>query len=538
MEKGEKMLSKNKNLNRKGAFITKIFNLCVLLSILAFFSYTILGVAEEKIKDKGKEKKKKEKTISDTEEFYRFVDLFNEVFHTVQEKYVEDISSEELLEAAINGMFLSLDSHSQFLDTDSLEQLEKDTEGEFSGIGIHISLQNGVLTVVAPIPGSPSAKLGIQPWDRIIEIEGKSTEGITLLEAVKKLTGPPGTKVSITIYREGELEPLHFTVTRASITVKSVYSKMLEDGIGYVRLAKFSENTAYDLKKVLIDFKGKGAKGLILDLRYNTGGLLKEAVEVSELLVPKDKIIVSTKGRIPNQNKEYKSRRDPILNVPIMVLVNRGSASASEIVAGAIKDLKIGVIVGPKGQKTFGKGSVQTIEDLRNSLSDDEKGNPRRSAIRLTTAKYYTPNDICIHGVGITPDIGVEITPEQERELAKHGLFGEPIMDEESFKKDKKSKELKSPKPGESETQTSPTLKLDENQLPTEEIPLEGKKEENIKEKDEQTPQTPEPTPEPFYLEKLGKTKEKKDKEPEFRDILLDEAAKILKAAIIFNSGK
>lgn len=365
---------------------------------------------------------------ADDNEFWEFTAMFAEIYSEIKNRYVEPVDSKKLFEGALQGMFLTLDPHSQYMDPDSYTQLEKDTEGSFSGIGIHITLKDGILTVIAPIPGSPSAKAGIQPWDRIIEINGKKTEGITLPEAVNKLTGPTGSTVDVTIYREGETEPLHFTLTRQNVKIESVYGKVLEDNpeVGYARVTKFSDNTARDLHKLIDEFKQQGVQGLIIDLRYNTGGLLTEAVNVTNLFLPKGKLVVSTKGRMPDQNKELRAMKDPVTDMPLMILINKGSASASEILAGAIKDHKRGIIVGMKGQRSFGKGSVQTIEDLSHSFEKDENGNYRPAAIRLTTAKYYTPNGVSIDKVGITPDIAIEMPKGNERDLLRNGLYGEP----------------------------------------------------------------------------------------------------------------
>jgi len=369
---------------------------------------------------------------ADDDQFWEFTSMFAEIYKEVKDRYVEPVDSKKLFEGALQGMFLTLDSHSQYMDPDSYSQLEKDTEGAFSGIGIHITLKDGVLTVIAPIPGSPSAKAGIKPWDRIIEIEGKRTEGITLIDAVKKLTGPEGTTVNITIYREGETDLLHFNLTRKNVKVESIYFKMLEDApIGYARITKFSDNTARDLRRAIDHFKENNAKGIIVDLRGNTGGLLKEAVEVSNLFLPRGKLVVSTKGRIKNQNQELRAENDQATDLPLMVLINRGSASASEILAGAIKDHNRGMVVGIKNQRSFGKGSVQTIEELNHSFERDENGNYRSAAIRLTTAKYYTPSGISIDKIGVTPDIAVELPKGHEVDLAKHGLFGDPATEEE-----------------------------------------------------------------------------------------------------------
>lgn len=369
---------------------------------------------------------------ADDSQFWEFTAMFAEIYGEIRERYVEPVDSKKLFEGALQGMFLTLDPHSQYMDPDSYNQLEKDTEGSFSGIGIHITLKDGILTVIAPIPGSPSAKAGIQPWDRIIEINGKKTEGIVLTDAVKKLTGPTGTTVDITIYREGETEPLHFTLPRQNVKIESIYGQMLEDfpDIGYARITKFSDNTARDLRKHLEDFKQKGAKGLIVDLRYNTGGLLSEAVNVSNLFLPRGKLIVSTKGRLADQNRELRGPNDSVTDLPLIILINKGSASASEILAGAVKDHGRGIIIGMKGQRSFGKGSVQTIEDLSHSFEKDENANYRPAAIRLTTAKYYTPSGISIDRIGITPDIAIEMPKDGELNLLKHGLIGDPDTEE------------------------------------------------------------------------------------------------------------
>lgn len=360
-------------------------------------------------------------------EFYQFAQLFSEIYADIQDRYVHDVDSKKVFEGAIRGMFAALeDPHSQWLSPDSLEQLEKETEGEFSGVGLNITLQQGVLTVIAPIPGTPAAKAGMMPMDRIIKIEGATTEGITLLEAVKKLTGPTGTSVNIEVFREGEADLLKMTLTRETIKIESVFSQVLEGDIGYIRIARFAETTAEDTRKAIEAMTASNVKGLVVDLRYDSGGLLDKSVEICNFFLPKGQIIVSTKGRKEENNREFFAQSDSLTDLPMVVLVNAGSASASEIFAGAMQDTKRAVIIGPKGEKTFGKGSVQTISYLKHTMDFKENGEPKLSGLRLTTALYYTPSGRTIHKIGITPDHEVAVTREQEIALLRHGLIGDP----------------------------------------------------------------------------------------------------------------
>lgn len=412
---------------------------------------------------------------ADDDQFWEFTAMFAEIYKEVKDRYVEPVDSKKLFEGALQGMFLTLDPHSQYMDPDSYAQLEKDTEGSFSGIGIHIGLdKNGILQVISPIPGSPSAKAGLKPADRIIEINGKKTENITLTDAVKKLTGPTGTTVDITVFREGESDFLHFTLPRQSVKIESVYFEMLKEypDVGYARVTKFSENTGRDLRKAVDSFKENGAKGIVLDLRFNTGGLLKEAVEVSNLFLPKGKLVVSTKGRNVDAVQELNCTKDQATDLPLIVLINRGSASASEIVAGAIKDHNRGLIIGQKGQRSFGKGSVQTIEDLSHSFEKDENGNYRPSAIRLTTAKYYTPSGISIDKIGVTPDIAIEMPKGNESDLqVGNHLLGEPARvnddDEETTKTSFKWSNVKNGHNDPSTTSTAEVKKEDKSTTET-----------------------------------------------------------------------
>lgn len=328
---------------------------------------------------------------------YEEVELLAEAIAIVQSEYVEEVEPKALIYGALRGLVGSLDRHSHFLSPDAFTEMQVETRGEFGGVGMEITIsQEGILTVVAPIDDTPAAEAGLMPEDKIVKIDGKSTRGVTLHEAVKKLRGRPGTKVDLTILREAEPELFDVTLTRAVIQIRSIKeAKMVDDAIGYIRISEFQDHTAHDLRQALEKLEKEGLKGLILDLRNNPGGLLDVAVEVSETFIPEGKMIVSTKGRIEDQNQEFLSRaRSPHMGYPIVVLVNGGSASASEIVAGALRDQGRAILM---GTQTFGKGSVQTVVPLRDG-----------SAIRLTTSKYYTPSGRSIHGRGLEPDVVLE----------------------------------------------------------------------------------------------------------------------------------
>ena len=345
------------------------------------------------------------------EEIYKELELFEHALSIVRSDYVESPDAKQLIYGALKGMLGTLDPYSQFLDPDSYNELKVETEGEFGGLGIEITIKDELLTVITPIDDTPAFTAGLRSGDRIIKIDGELTRGVTLLEAVKKLRGKPGTKVSLTILREGEEQLKEFTLERAIIKIQSVReAKLLENNIGYVRLSEFREQTTKDLTHALEQLKGQSMDSLILDLRNNPGGLLDEAISVSELFLDRQQLIVTTKGRLRNQNLEFHVRVDGIVNViPLVVLVNEGSASASEIVAGAIQDHHRGVIL---GTKSHGKASVQTIFPLKDG-----------SALRLTTSKYFTPSGRSIHGQGIPPDVEVpfERPPAEDKDKPAKG---------------------------------------------------------------------------------------------------------------------
>lgn len=347
---------------------------------------------------------------ADTDEVYRNIEVFVEVLRQIEENYVEPQEPQKLIDGAIKGMVRSLDPHSAFMTKDEHNELMLETKGSFTGIGIEITIKDDVLTVVSPIEGTPAYKAGLKSGDKIISIEGESTKDMTMLDAVKRIRGDKGTQVKLTIVREGEEKPLEFSIVRDVIPLKSVRHFPLTPEIGYVRVSNFQSKTTSDLSSALEELeKGDKLKGLILDLRNNPGGLLSQAEGVSDLFLDSG-VIVSTKGRISSQDREtVATKGEKPRDYPIVVLVNGGSASASEIVAGALQDNKRALIL---GSRTFGKGSVQTILPLSDG-----------TALRLTTARYYTPSGKSIQLSGITPDIEMAYVPPDEDKEKKPPRF-------------------------------------------------------------------------------------------------------------------
>lgn len=337
---------------------------------------------------------------------YEGLSNFTRVLDLIERNYVEEVDPEKLTNSAIDGMLKTLDPYSTYLSPERYRELEIGTSGEFGGVGMEVSEENGVLTVITPIEGSPAEKAGIKPRDQIIEIEGKSTQGMVVQEAVRILRGPSGTPVKITIRREGEKEPRVITLIRDKIVVKSVKPELLENGIGYVKLAQFQDRTSQELTEAIDGLEtqnGKELSGLILDLRNNPGGLLTEAIDVVDEFIDSG-LIVSVRGRTEDQTREYYATKNGSFQTfPVVVIVNDGSASASEVVAEALQDSKRAVIL---GTKTFGKGSVQTIIKLEDG-----------SGLKLTTAKFYAPSGRSINQVGVTPDIKVENSDDQDKQL-------------------------------------------------------------------------------------------------------------------------
>jgi carboxyl-terminal processing protease len=355
---------------------------------------------------------------------------FAEVYGKIKSDYVEPVADKKLLSDAIQGMLSGLDPHSTYLDIDSFKDLRAETQGQFGGLGIEVTMENGFVKVVSPIEDTPAARAGLKTGDLIVRLDDKAVKGMTLSEAVRLMRGKPGTEITLTVVREGQPRPLKVTITRAIIKVQSVKQRMLEPGFGYVRITQFQEGTNKGLREALrkLEADNKGAlKGLVLDLRNNPGGVLNDAVEVSDLFLEKG-LIVYTQGRTADSRHQYSAKPgDAMQGAPIVVLVNGGSASASEIVAGALQDHKRAVVM---GTKTFGKGSVQTIVPLSGG-----------SAVKLTTARYYTPNGRSIQASGIVPDLITEeakITRGEATERLREADLARHLEGEEGVKEEKK----------------------------------------------------------------------------------------------------
>ena len=374
----------------------------ITLYTILILGFIYTGCCAENIKDPDKD-------------LYNQVELFSRAVTIVQSDYVEETEPKELVYGALEGLLSSLDGYSHFMDPDSVREMEIDTKGEFGGLGIEIGIRDGVLTVIAPIDGTPAEEAGLKAGDRIVKIGGELTRNIKLTDAVKKLRGKPGTKAELKVLREDENRLLDFTITRSIIKLKSIkLAKMIDDKIGYVKLIEFQEKTPKELHERLSALTKEGMEALILDLRNNPGGLLDIAYKVSDKFLPKGKVVVSLKGRMPGQNKTYKSTgKKSFTDFPLVLLVNKGTASASEIVAGAIQDNQRGIIL---GEKTFGKGSVQTVIPLKDG-----------SAVRLTTAAYYTPSGRLIDKEGIIPDVEVKLRKEKEKPKKKEEEVFEKI---------------------------------------------------------------------------------------------------------------
>ena len=341
-------------------------------------------------------------SAANDDDIYKKIDLFSEVLDKINKEYVEDINQSEVMDAAINGVLQSLDPYSAYMSPESFQNMQTETSGEFGGLGIEVSMEAGVVKVISPIDGSPADEVGVKAGDYIVKINEHQVQGKTLTEAVDLMRGPVGSDIEITVRRKGVKKAIVFKITREIIKIQSVKSKKINDNIGYIRLTAFNENSSTQIKKKVNEFtKDKKIKGYILDLRNNPGGLLSQAIKISDFFLTNGEI-VSTKSRKESENRRWFANKGDIINGKVLiVLINYGSASASEIVAGALKDNKRAILL---GENTYGKGSVQSIIHLKNN-----------GAIRLTISKYYLPSGKSISEVGITPDIEVAESDDEFR---------------------------------------------------------------------------------------------------------------------------
>ena len=335
-----------------------------------------------------------QKSFSDNSEIYKKIDLFGEVLEKINDEYVDEIDQSQSMDAAINGLLQSLDPYSAYMTPESFESMQTETSGEFGGLGIEVGMEAGVVKVISPIDNTPASKAGLKAGDYIVKINDTQVQGKSLTEAVELMRGPVGSSIEITVRRRGEKKALIFNITREIIEVQSVKFELLENNIGYIRLTSFNENSSSQVKEKIEKLNNnKKLKGYILDLRNNPGGLLSQAIKISDFFLDNGEI-VSTKSRQPSENRKWFAKKGDLTDgKTVLVLINYGSASAAEIVAGALKDHKRAIIV---GENSYGKGSVQSIIPLKN-----------RGAIRLTIAKYYLPSGKSISEVGVTPDIEV-----------------------------------------------------------------------------------------------------------------------------------
>ena len=336
------------------------------------------------------------KSFAETDKsIYEKIDLFSDVLSKIDKEYVEEINQTDVMDAAINGVLQSLDPYSAYMSPEVFDEMQTETSGQFGGLGIEVSMEYGVVKVISPIDNSPASRVGVKAGDYIVKINDIQVQGKTLTEAVELMRGPVGSDIEITVRRKGVKKSIIYTITREIIKIESVKSKYIDDGIGYLRLTAFNENSGNQIKNKIKEFnKKKDLKGYILDLRNNPGGLLSQAIKITDYFLENGEI-VSTKGRKASENRKFFARKGDLTNgKTLIVLINYGSASASEIVAGALKDHKRAILV---GENSYGKGSVQSVIPLKN-----------KGAIRLTISKYYLPSGKSISEVGVTPDIEIE----------------------------------------------------------------------------------------------------------------------------------
>jgi carboxyl-terminal processing protease len=423
----------------------RVGNFKIVLMIFAVF---LIGVLI------GSGQSQKVSALSNT--MYEDLKVLTDVIGYIQKDYVEETKSKDLVYGAIKGMLETLDPHSAFMPPNMYKEMQEETKGRFEGLGIEITIKDGILTVVSPIEDTPAYKAGVLAGDQILKIDGESTKNFTLMDSVKRLRGPRGTKVTITIMREGFTKPKDYTLVRDVIPIRSVRHELLEKHYGYIRVSQFQEKTDSEFEKAMkaLEEESKGTlKGLVLDLRNNPGGLLDQAIKISDRFIESG-LICSVEGRKEDQKMKFYAHPDGNLaRYPLVVLVNGGSASGAEIVAGAIQDHGRGILV---GTHTFGKGSVQTIIPLKDG-----------SGLRLTTARYYTPSGRSIQAKGIVPDIIVKLSkPEEEKEIVVPKLPSEKDLERHLIETEKESaKEKVKPKKEELQKEEGKAKKPADNQL-------------------------------------------------------------------------
>lgn len=399
-------------------FAVLLIVLIASIAIAGFEKTGALSAAADKAKSKS--------------DLFGQVQLFADSVSILRSEYVEEVDSKKLIYGAMRGMLASLDDYSSFMDPEEYDEIRSEAKGEFGGIGVEITMRDGILTIITPMADTPAEAAGISPGDKIVEIDGKVTKDITLSDAMKKLRGKPGSSISLTIWREKDQKILKAQMKRAVIKIKSLKDvTLLDDKTGYIKLVEFQENTPRDLEDALKKLESQGMDALILDLRNNPGGVLDVAVDVAEKFLPKDTTIVSVKGRNADQNAVFKSKgKTTHPDYPIVIITNEGSASAAEIVAGAMQDNKRGILV---GAKTFGKASVQAVVPLKDN-----------SAVRFTVAYYLTPSGKLIKDQGIAPDVAVEYNaPEDKMAEGPKDIFekldekGKPDIETKNKEKDR-----------------------------------------------------------------------------------------------------
>lgn len=399
-------MSENKSGNRN--FFWSGLSFILVIVVMCINSGLVIAQDSPRTAGSRHVSEQKDKEVKDKSELYRQLNLFGDVFERIKAQYVEEVEDKELIDAAINGMLSHLDPHSSYLNDDDFKEMQVQTQGKFGGLGIEVTMESGFVKVVSPIDDTPAFRAGVKAGDYITHIDGESVLGLSLNEAVSKMRGDVGDPIDITVRREGEKESLEFHIIRDIIKIRSVRSKIFDEEIGYVRITTFNQNTTSGLEEAIRKIKNEAKSadkeliGYVIDLRNNPGGLLNEAISVSDAFLDKGEI-VSTRGRQEDDVIRDNARKGDLTDgLPLVVLINGGSASASEIVSGALKDHRRALIV---GTKSFGKGSVQTVIPLAG-----------HGAMRLTTARYYTPSGVSIQAKGIEPDIEIEVAKIEQFE--------------------------------------------------------------------------------------------------------------------------